>query len=72
MNHKKNQSLRQNPPPVSFLHLVFHQNMRIKFAGYCFSNGHPNYNLGKSGKGPTYFSYRNEGEYEPMDHPQDE
>ena len=32
----------------------------------------PNSNLAKAGKGPTYFSYRNEGEYEPMDQPQDE
>ena len=35
---------------------------------YC----HPNFNLAKPGKGSTYFSYRNEGEYEPMDQPQDE
>ena len=35
-------------------------------------DGHPNFNLVKAGKGPTYFSYRNEGEYEPMDQPQDE
>lgn len=35
-------------------------------------DGHPNFNLAKAGKGPTYFSYRNEGEYEPMDQPQDE
>ena len=34
--------------------------------------GHPNFDLVKAGKGPTYFSYRNEGEYEPMDQPQDE
>lgn len=72
MNHKMNLSLRQNQPTVS--HQIFaiicsvKKTDRILYALY----GHPNFNLAKAGKGPTYFSYRNEGEYEPMDQPQDE
>ena len=46
----------------------FRQISYVLLIEYC----HPNFNLAKAGKGSTYFSYRNEGEYEPMDQPQDE